>query len=294
MTVPTPILAACVLLILLFGYFLARMLREQTSTGRALGALAKELRAAASRGGSGQRTGLSAEQLERLRARCDQLQQPVRTWWLRVEDNLLSYTGPDRRQSWYLGLPAREVLPEESVSERYYHSSFYQAVPGILTGLGLLTTFVAILLALTALHVTEANDTEVVTGIKGLIEGLSGKFLSSIVGLLLSISFVVIERKWCERRLANAYEDLLDATTHAIPVISAARVQADMQSLALRQMTILSEIRAEMAEFRSMVTAANDAVPQMASALATDVEQFSDKLGELNLALEHGIRYLRQ
>ncbi|MGA8027962.1 MAG: hypothetical protein WB992_12540 [Bryobacteraceae bacterium] len=291
MRIPIPILAACGILVLLFFIFLVRMLRETSKTYRALRKLRFPLRSLLVDRGAPRR-GLEPERLEELRAKCSKLANPLRSWWFRIEDHLVRYAAPDGQEEWYLGAPAREVLTEESVLERYYHASFHQAVPGILTGLGLAATFVAILYALTGLHVTVMNETETITGIKELIEGLSGKFLTSIVGLLLSMIFLLTERKWCERRLTNAFEDLLDTTSELIPTISAARVQLETQAVLARQSAHLSNIEAEILAFREMASMANDSVPRMAETLASDVEQFADKLEQLGFALDQGLRQL--
>jgi hypothetical protein len=148
--------------------------------------------------------------------------------------------------------------------------------------------------ALSGLHVDLSNNTETVVGIKELIEGLAGKFVSSIIGLALSIAFVLIERKWCERRLSNAYEDLLEAASRLMPAITATRIQLDVQALAARQAASLESMNARIAAFLNLVSAANESVPRMAAALAGDVEQFSDRLGVLSDTLNKGIRRLRQ
>ncbi len=293
MSIPLPILAACGVLVLLFFVLLVRMLNEAHATIRALRALESTLQSVLLGGRTEPRRGLEPERLQQLRTTCDNLRHPMRSWWARMDHNLVRYVTPEGAEEWYLGAPAREVLTEESVSERYYHASFYQAVPGILTGLGLAATFIAILWALTGLHVTVTNDTETITGIKELIEGLSGKFLTSIVGLLLSIVYLLIERKWCERRLTKAFEDLLEATSELIPTIAPARVQLEAQAFLARQSASLANLEAAIVSFREMVSVANDSVPHMAAALASDVEQFSDKLESLGLALDRSIRQSR-
>jgi hypothetical protein len=57
----------------------------------------------------------------------------------------------------------------------------FGAVPGLLTGAGLTLTFVAILVALKSVSYNEGHANEPISGIANLINGLSGKFLSSIV-----------------------------------------------------------------------------------------------------------------
>jgi hypothetical protein len=293
MHIPFLILVACLGLFLFFALMMVQMFLEASKALGAVRALAKALASVSPASRLERRHGLRSDQLDPVRHRCGQLPEPIRGWWYRIEESLEKYTSPEGREGWFLTAPPREVLREETVCERLYNSSFYQAVPGILTGLGLLSTFVAILLALTGLHVTVANNTETVTGIKELIEGLSGKFLSSIVGLLLSMIFLLAERKLCARRLSESYEDLLEAATRLIPTIAPTRIQLDTQTLAARQLALLANLEAEVANLRGMVSVANAAVPEMAGVLAGDVEHLSDKLLELSGLLDRGIRQLR-
>jgi hypothetical protein len=292
--IPTPILVGCAGLLTLFTVMLARMLQQASRTYRALGTLGATLSSFRRRAGTERGCGLDPALFQEVRDVCGSLPEPCKTWWLSIEENVVTYASPGGVLGCYLGTSPREILPEESVSERYYHGSFYQAVPGILTGLGLMLTFISILVALTGLHVSVANDTETVVGIKELIEGLAGKFVSSIIGLALSIAFVLIERKWCERRLSNAYEDLLEATARLIPAITPTRIQLDVQALAARQAASIESMNARIAAFLNMVSVANESVPRMAAALAGDVEQFSERLEGLSNSLNRGIRRLRQ
>jgi hypothetical protein len=292
--IPTPILIACAGLLALFSVLLARMLQQSWRAYRALRNLGSVLRSFAPAGGTERGRGLAPTLFEEVRGRCRALSEPCRSWWLGIEENVVAYVTPEGVKGFYLGTSPREILREESVTERYYHGSFYQAVPGILTGLGLMLTFISILVALTGLHVSVANNTETVVGIKELIEGLAGKFVSSIIGLALSIAFVLIERKWCERRLSNAYEDLLEAASRLIPAITATRIQLDVQALAARQAASLEGLNTKIAAFLDMVSVANQSVPRIAASLASDVEEFSGRLGVLGSTLDRGIRRLRQ
>ena len=73
------------------------------------------------------------------------------------------------------------------------HLELVKAMPGILTALGLLGTFLGILLGLYSVNVLEGGQ---VTGIEGLINGLAGKFASSIVALFLSIIITIFEKRY--------------------------------------------------------------------------------------------------
>ena len=291
MSIPVPILAACAGLILLFAVFATRMLSEGMRTLAATRRLEGILRG---EDAGSPPHGLTAAELADLRQKCGALADPERRWWRRIDENLIALPSADGGERWYLAAPAREILPEVSVSERYYHGSFHEAVPGILTGLGLACTFIAILVALTALRVTMVNDTETVMGIRELIEGLAGKFLTSIVGLLLSMVFLIMERKWCERRLSHAYEDLLDAVAHRIPVLNSLRIQIEQQRLAARQAAALENLEAFIQAFRGTLATNDESLPRIAASMAADVEVFATKLDQLGSALDRGIGQLLQ
>lgn len=87
--------------------------------------------------------------------------------------------------------PAEKALPRTVLIDENLAGSFFALVPGTLTGLGLLMTFVAILDGLSHVTVTAEMD---VQGISGLINGLSGKFFSSIVAVFCAVTFVLAER----------------------------------------------------------------------------------------------------
>jgi hypothetical protein len=86
---------------------------------------------------------------------------------------------------------------------------FYQQLPSFLTGVGLMFTFLAILIGLSKLH---ANGSQI-EGIQGLINGLAGKFVTSVVGLACANGFMLLEKSlWY--RLAQHHRrlvSLLDA-----------------------------------------------------------------------------------
>lgn len=99
---------------------------------------------------------------------------------------------------------AEEFFTQEAVLGSRIDLTFYGQVPSLITGLGLLLTFVAICIGLSRLHA----EGQTVTGIQGLINGLAGKFLTSIVGLVCANLFILLERP-AVRRLRVLHEEFL-------------------------------------------------------------------------------------
>jgi hypothetical protein len=106
-------------------------------------------------------------------------------------------------------------------------------VPGILTALGLLATFSAILVALSGVSYNPGNTVQPVTGIDALINGLAGKFLSSIIALILSMIFTFVEKKVCERQILDRMDDVLSRVKQLFPFLSQTRLLLDLQRIAL-------------------------------------------------------------
>jgi hypothetical protein len=243
------------------------------------------------------RNGLPLEKLEKIRSKLDVLPSPVKRWWWAIDDSIEKYTSPSGQEGWFLLDEPRKLLPEDTVIDRYYHSSFYSAVPGVLTGLGLLATFIAILVALMGVHVDVKQGTETVTGIRDLIEGLSGKFLSSIVALFLSFIFTLIERKLCERKLSIAYHNFIGSLEDLFPATTLGRIQLDALEFSGRQAVSLGNISSEVVNrfvgaFKSELTPAFTAgiSQEMAKELQTEFRptmlNMAETLNSLRDAIE--------
>jgi hypothetical protein len=231
--IPPEIQFACEALIVLAGVLLFRLLVERRRTLRAYAQFTDTLSRFHPAGRQGRASGVSPEKMDQLRAACEYLTGSPREWWLAVDEALEYYESPEGEGGWFLTLPVREILPEEELIAPFYHASFHQAVPGILTALGLLATFSAILVALSGVSYNAANAAQPVTGIDSLINGLAGKFLSSIIALILSMIFTFVEKKACERRIYHEVDALRSLITRIFPFLSLTRILLDLQRIAL-------------------------------------------------------------
>jgi hypothetical protein len=98
---------------------------------------------------------------------------------------------------------ANEFFSEDEIVSESMHPTFFQSVPGILTSIGLLGTFLAILLGLAAIHVPGGEEavgtTGKIVGIGDFINALSGKFVSSVLALMFAIGFTLMETRAIRR-----------------------------------------------------------------------------------------------
>lgn len=162
------------------------------------------------------------QQAQGARRDLDDLQELDRA--MRAErtfaDGWLSYrkTLVVEQAAWFI---EPTVSTEQSAAEHFSFASlcatrlnvrFYQQLPSFLTGVGLLFTFLAILIGLSKLH---ANGSQI-EGIQGLINGLAGKFVTSVVGLACANSFMFLEKSlWY--RLAKQHRHLVSLLDEMFP-----------------------------------------------------------------------------
>lgn len=76
-------------------------------------------------------------------------------------------------------------------------STVYQSIPNILTGSGILGTFIGLAFGVHAASsgMGKGNASDLVASLQGLLDGASLAFMTSIVGLFLSLVFLFTERR---------------------------------------------------------------------------------------------------
>lgn len=234
----------------------------------------RELTAALEPGGTAtadeRRDGRPRERIESIELAAAKLAPLAAGWWERLDAALTSY-GPDaRNRGWFLGASAGEILDEDVVIHRHYDGAFYAGVPGLLTSLGLLGTFIAILIGLGSLWL----DGEVVKGVPGLVGSLSGKFTTSVVALALSAIFSVFEALAVQARMRQARETMLGRVHAVLPRLTTARVLVDLQAEGVKQTRALANISADLVD--KMAAAFSERVaPTFAAGLS---EQMAGRL----------------
>lgn len=107
---------------------------------------------------------------------------------------------------------AAEFFSFDALCADHLNVRFYQQLPSFMTGIGLMFTFLAILIGLSKLH---ANGSQI-EGMQGLINGLAGKFVTSIVGLACANVFTLLEKSlWY--RLAKHHQQVVSLLDEMFP-----------------------------------------------------------------------------
>ena len=165
-----------------------RQLRESKIRQRILSVADKRLKSLRTGRslGQGRRNGISGHFLSEIDEVFNDLPS-LRAAWQTISFSMISKTGGNGEERFWIAEDIGAVFNESMAAGG---SQGYRNASAIITGVGLLATFFAILVAL--LDVRLANNR--IQGLDLLIQGLSGKFLSSVVAIACATTLVFFEK----------------------------------------------------------------------------------------------------
>ncbi len=162
-------------------------------------------------------------------------------WWAVVQPTITQYARHDTAKGVHTGYYVTERIDDNvSIAPAAGEAlrAFAHITPGVLTSLGLIGTFVALLLGLRELE-PGPNGTWNITP---LIDNLSGKFVTSIVALALSVVFVLFEQA-TRPVIGRAKAQLARALSNVLPLLSTSHLLLDLQQQSIKRATSLNELR---------------------------------------------------
>lgn len=102
-------------------------------------------------------------------------------------------------------VPSSEIFSEQTTSKKmHWNMRMLDAASGTLVGLGLLGTFLGLTLGITGFD--NSSSEKINESIKLLLSGMGTAFLTSLIGMLLSLVYtVVIEKPWKNKLTKSLY-----------------------------------------------------------------------------------------
>lgn len=91
-----------------------------------------------------------------------------------------------------LSCNAEDYINEEEIFDSYAHLQLAETIPGLLTSLGILGTFIGLMRGLGNLDITSADST--MQGISSMISGMTFAYGTSIAGIAASLVFTIFFR----------------------------------------------------------------------------------------------------
>lgn len=106
---------------------------------------------------------------------------------------------------------AHTYLDEEEIMS-HFEKSYCDMIPGLLTSLGILGTFLGLIFSMGSFGVENADDLQNILG--SIVSGMNVAFYTSVYGVALSIMFNLINRRCQKIACESLYELCLDLNTY--------------------------------------------------------------------------------
>jgi hypothetical protein len=116
-------------------------------------------------------------------------------------------------------LDAEYFFNDENLINNQIDIRYYNAIPSILTGLGILGTFLGLMMGLSQLDLGSSDPDKLRDGITGLLGGATIAFSTSVWGIFSSIIFNILEKKWIKKlsvvvsEIKKSIDELFDRKT---------------------------------------------------------------------------------
>jgi methyl-accepting chemotaxis protein len=171
-------------------------------------------------------------------------------------------------------------VPAIGVDARYH-----AALPNLLVGAGLLFTFLGLAAALgTAGGIIGGGDQAGRNNaLKVLLDTASFKFITSLIGLLLSILYALF-RKGCLKRIERAIDGFLTVLETRTPLLTPAALQQEANELLKRQSTQLETFSTDLAVNLGAAfdNAFNERLGEHIAPLTNAMQRLADGVGSRN------------
>ena len=212
--------------------------------------------------------------------------------WQEFEDSLITRQRNQNQAVVYKTDEASLFFSEERLLEQHLNLRYWNSVPALLVGLGILGTFVGLvwgLLPFSGINFTQTEDIR--NAIQALLSGVSTAFITSVWGMFTSLLFNGLE-KWRIGSVGRAIVNLQRALDRLFTLTTQEQIsfrQEDelaQQTAALMSFStdLANEITSAMAQGRQeIIQELHDAPEAFSSAMS---EQLEPSLNSLNNAIE--------
>ncbi|MDC0206417.1 anti-phage ZorAB system protein ZorA [Nitrospinae bacterium] len=131
----------------------------------------------------------------------------INHYWSEFWETVVINKDQSGNDQFFNTVDAEYFFNEENLISDHIDIRFYNALPGILTALGILGTFLGLMFGLSNLDFASANSNELKEGIASLLSGATIAFSTSVWGMFSSICFNVLEKK-CIKKLSLKVNDV--------------------------------------------------------------------------------------
>ena len=212
--------------------------------------------------------------------------------WQEFEDSLITRQRDQNLAVVYKTDEAALFFSEERLLEQHLNLRYWNSVPALLVGMGILGTFVGLVWGLIPFSDINFTQTEEIrNAIQALLSGVSTAFITSVWGMFTSLLFNGLE-KWRIGRASRAIVNLQRALDRLFTLTTQEEIsfrqedELTQQTAALRSFStdLANEITSAMAQGRQAIIQELHNAPEAFSSAMS--KQLEPSLNSLNNAIE--------
>ncbi len=167
--------------------------------------------------------------------------------WQEFADSLITREKNNNQKIVYKTDEASLFFSEDRLLEQHLNLRFWNSVPALLVGLGILGTFVGLVWGLLSFSdINFENTDEIQRAIKQLLSGVSIAFVTSVWGMLFSLLFNALE-KWLVGRVGKAIADLQRALDRLFTLTTQEEISLKQQDELAQQTRAFKELSTDLA-----------------------------------------------
>ena len=209
--------------------------------------------------------------------------------WQEFEDSLITRQRDENQEVVYKTDEASYFFSEDRLLGQYMNLRFWNSIPAILVGLGILGTFVGLVWGLIPFSSIDFQNTEEIkNAIKELLSGVSTAFVTSVWGMVTSLLFNGLEKLTIggiNSEIANLQRSLDKIFTLTVAQEIAFRHEDELiqQTAALKSFStdLANDIKSAMAEGRQeILRELNRTVEAFSNTMMTQLTPILDQLIE--------------
>ncbi|MBO4836694.1 MAG: hypothetical protein J5564_03265 [Clostridia bacterium] len=190
------------------------------------------------------------------------LGKPMQTAWRRFLVNA------EQLDSRGINCDVEDYINDDTVIYAHSHTQLGDVIPGILTSLGILGTFIGLVRGLGALNLSDAENT--MSGISEMISGMKFAFGTSIAGCACSLLFNILNRAGI-----GSVQNALDSFYEAFTEFVMQRPLSDNVQAICQQEDRAAFLRHAVSELgKSMTEGVSDAVNRSMAPVTQSVSQY--------------------
>jgi ABC-type transporter Mla subunit MlaD len=199
-------------------------------------------------------------------------------YWSEFWESVVVTKNPDGSDQVFNTIDAHHFFNEDNLINHQIDTRLYNAIPGILTGLGILGTFLGLIFGLSKIDLTTSDPEQLREGIKGLLEGATIAFSTSIWGILLSIAFSVLE-KWGIKNLSTQVDNIQRRIDKLFDRKTTEELLCDIRSESIQQSNQLKRFNDDLA-----ISIASALEEKLAEKLTPSLDKLFEAIEGLNNA----------